>query len=126
MVLATITYLARDPLYDKEKPYATELKFEGAGEAESMNYIFEKRRVEVNPVGPEHKHDLDTHGFCVVRASTRLDVSLALQSPSEVEDEYTEQLAEILLTTFPEYRRVESIDFVASITRSLQSTFLAN
>lgn len=114
MVSSNITYLARSPLYKKEKPYATELKIEGAEDFPNMNYVFATETMDMHAIEADHKHDMASTGFCVIKANTILDPQLALETPDAVEDMYTTELARLLSERFPEYTRIEPIDFVVS------------
>jgi hypothetical protein len=125
MAASTVTYLSQDELYRTEKPFATELKFEGPGEIPSTNYLLSKQPVIIRQIGPSDCHDIDIHGFCVMQADIALDADDALHRPTTVEAAYTRELATFLTKKLPQYTRIEPIDFVVSLNHKPSHIWLA-
>lgn len=114
MVLTSLKYLARDKLYEVEKPYSAEFEVEDDDGARKSNYVIIEKSLEVQPIERWHKFDLDTNGFCTITAETSLSATDALNEPESVETDYLAQLKVILAQHFPEYSRLEAFEFVVS------------
>jgi hypothetical protein len=113
MVSTTIKYLARDDLYKKEKPYSAEFEFEESAGVRKSNYTLTTESVDIQAIDPlKHSFDLNTHGFCVLRAKTKLDSEDTLLRPEAVEDAYFREVIAILHSNFQEYKRIEPFEFV--------------
>jgi hypothetical protein len=112
MVSTTLQYLARNELYDTEKPYSADFEIEEHGGIKRSNYLLSTEPVSVNAIGPLDKFDLDTHGFCTINAKTNLSVHDALTQPEAVEAAYFDEIEVILHKRFPEYSRLEGMEFV--------------
>lgn len=122
MVETTLLYLARDKLYDVEKPFSAEFTIEEAEGVQKTNYILSEVPVTIQAISPSatgvhssNRFRLDVNGFCVFEDTTHLDVKAALERSGAAEAEYLEELKVILRKRFPEYTRVEALEFVASI-----------
>ena len=120
----TIQYLARNELYETEKPYAADFEVNEQTGAQKTNHIFLAQRVWINTIEAPDDFDIDTHGFCVIKAKTNLKPEAALKNPREVEAAYMNEVKAILHRRFPEYSRLEGIDFVVSARASLQPLYL--
>lgn len=114
MVNTTIQYLARNELYDTEKPYSAEFEIEEYGDVKRSNYIQSTEQVLVQAIGPDDNFCLDTHGFCTINAETHLNVDDALTRPQVVETAYFDEIKAILHERLPEYSRLEAMEFVVS------------
>ena len=112
MTDTTIQYLARDPLFQTEKPYRAEFDIEETSNIKSTNHIFAAHAVKVGSVKDHKKFELHKHGFCILEATTTLDVQAALDDPDTVEASYLQQVEGILMQKFPEYKRLEPLEFV--------------
>ena len=112
MVSTTIQYLARDGLYDTEKPYSADFEIEGPGRDKISNYILSTERVSIHAIGPSDRFDLDTHGFCTINAKTNLSIHDALTQPEALENAYFDEIETLLHERFPQYSRWEGIEFV--------------
>lgn len=125
MVNTRVQYLARDKLYEREKPYSAEFEIEERNGICKTNYILSSQPVSVQAIKPTDKFDLDTHGFCVINASTNLGIYDALTRPQDVESAYIQQLETILHQHFPHYRRLEGIELVVcSLTTNIQALLM--
>ncbi|KAF2228148.1 putative CmcJ-like methyltransferase [Elsinoe ampelina] len=112
MPIFTLIYLARDALWKQEKPFYIESDPVEGLNGPRTNYILEQHDVEIMPIRPSDSFDLDVHGFSVLKENTELDLPTALSDPEQIEEAYTDQVAAILRRRFPQYRRLERIDFV--------------
>lgn len=111
MVIALLRYLARDELQKKEKSYAAD--FEVVNHEET-NYIHVDQLVSVAAIKSGDDFQLDTHGFCTIKARTSLKAEDALIRSEEVENAYFAEIEVVLCRHFPEYKRVEPMEFVVS------------
>ena len=112
MINTTIQYLARDELYDTEKPYSADFEIEGNSNNKASNYVLSTESVSIHAMERLNEFDLDTHGFCTINAKTNLSVHDALTQPGAVEAAYFDEIEAILHHRFPEYSRFEGLDFV--------------
>ncbi|KAL8861045.1 MAG: hypothetical protein Q9178_002558 [Gyalolechia marmorata] len=112
MISTTIQYLARDELYDIEKPYSADFEIEERKSIKRSNYILSTEPVSIHAIGSSDHFHLDTHGFCTINAKTSLSVHDALSQPEAVETAYFDEIEAILHDRFPEYSRFEGIEFV--------------
>ncbi|KAJ8109764.1 hypothetical protein ONZ43_g6046 [Nemania bipapillata] len=140
---STISYLARDELWMKEKPYIADFPVpEGAA---LSNQIIAKEPVTIydlrgrskalgdlkgtlrsnncptaslNP--SEYHPTLSSNGFCVISMSSRLTATEALGNPRACEESYFGEITSAMKAQFPEYRRFECIDLTV---RKRDSTF---
>lgn len=119
MVETTLQYLARDEIYKTEKPYSAEFEIPVDTGAQKTNYILTRMPVTVHAIPPTNSFTLDRNGFCVVNEDTQLNTAEALANPETVESAYLQQLAAILARRFPEYTRLEPLEFVVRGTWDL-------
>lgn len=112
MIKTTLQYLARDKLYEIEKPYRAEFDIEETGNVKSTNHIFAIEPVVIHAIQPSDNFELDKNGFCVLDEKISLDVHAALTTPDSVESAYLQELEVILSRRFPEYKRLEPVEFV--------------
>jgi hypothetical protein len=114
MIQTSLQYLARDKLYKIEKPYRVEFDIEETGNVKSTNHIFATEPVVIYAIQPSDNFELDQNGFCVLDEKISLDAHAALTTPDSVESAYLQELEVILSRRFPEYKRLEPVEFVAS------------
>jgi hypothetical protein len=114
MINTTLQYLARDKLYETEKPYSAEFEVEEHNGVKKTNYILSAQPVAIHAIQPSDKFSLDTNGFCIINAKTSLQLQDALTRPDAVESAYLNEIEAILCERFPEYSRLEPMEFVAS------------
>jgi hypothetical protein len=112
MVSTNLQYLARNKLYDTEKPYSADFEIEEQDGIRKSNYIISTEPVFVNAIQPSDNFDLNTHGFCIIKAKTNLRVDDALTQPEAVETAYFDEIEAIIHEHFPEYSRLEGMEFV--------------
>ncbi|KAI1123555.1 hypothetical protein F5Y10DRAFT_280843 [Nemania abortiva] len=110
-IKSTISYLARDQLWSREKPYIADFAVpEGAA---LSNQIIKKEHVTI--------YDLrGQNGFCLISVASRLTATEALHDPRACEARYFDEVNAALRGQFPEYRRFECIDLTV---RKREPTF---
>ncbi|KAI9668932.1 MAG: hypothetical protein M1829_005244 [Trizodia sp. TS-e1964] len=59
---------------------------------------------------------MNINGFCILKEDTALTLEQALNGPEEAEQEYHAELERIQHKHFPEYIRLEDLDFVDDYT----------
>jgi hypothetical protein len=109
-----IPYLARSALYEREKPYQTDhtvQRPEGTGFA---NHELEPHPVTVLDMRDRQKPSLDQNGFCIVNAKTTLSAEQADAKRTPAMNNYLGQIERILYREFPEYSRIEVLDWGVS------------
>ncbi len=80
-----IKYMARSPIHQTEKAFSTDFPVDHVEGARSTNLVADDRPVTVHPIqDPEH-WDLDTHGFCIIKAEVHLDLDRVDAHRKEVE-----------------------------------------
>jgi hypothetical protein len=109
-----VHYLARDKLYETEKPYNVEFEPEQGDAVRRSNVIVHKEPMTVHAIQASDEFDIDTNGFCVIDKEIPLDANIALTDPDSVEADYLRELEAILSFRFPEYKRIEPLEFLAS------------
>jgi len=114
MLKTRVRYLARGDLYSREKPYSADFEVDGQNGARKSNFITIDCDVQVTPVTNRDVFDINVNGFCVLKEDTSLTLEDALNRPEEAEPEYQAELERILHKHFPEYKRLEGLDFVVS------------
>lgn len=116
-VRAKISYLSRDELYKREKPYSAEFEIEENETMKNTNYILTELEILIHPISTSNQFTLDNNGFCTIKARTHLDIEAALAQVQSVKESYMTELQEILSKQFPEYRRIEPMECVVSVLR---------
>lgn len=109
-----VRYLARDGLYQREKPYVADFQVNEKNGARKSNFIIQDCDIQVTPTTSQSDFNLDVNGFCILEEDTSLTWEDARDRPEQVELEYQSQLEQILHLHFPAYARLEALDFVAS------------
>ncbi|KAH6982201.1 putative CmcJ-like methyltransferase [Ilyonectria sp. MPI-CAGE-AT-0026] len=107
-----VRYLARDDLYSTEKPYSADFAVDERNGAKRSNIITTDCDVQVRPVASRDVFDMNANGFCILNEVTSLTLEDALDRPEEAELKYHAELEQILHKHFPEYTRLEGLDFV--------------
>ena len=114
MLQTQVRYLARNDLYQREKPYAADFEVNEEYGVKKSNFIIQHCDVQVTPITSQRDFNLDVHGFCILEEDTNLTLEDALDRPKQAELIYQAQLEQILHMHFPVYTRLEALDFVAS------------
>lgn len=110
----SISYLARDPIFEVEKPFDTDVSVEHIPNARASNHENDEQSVTVHPITDPSKWKLDAHEFCLVKAKTSLTAEDALTRKREVQKDYWYEIEAILHEEFPEYSRIECYDCTVS------------
>ncbi|KAK3379094.1 putative CmcJ-like methyltransferase [Lasiosphaeria ovina] len=106
----TIQYISRDPLYQVEKAYSADFVPDN-GET-PLNHIFDLQPIHVKDIVSPQEFELDVHGFCLLKAKTMLSAEDALTNQSSVEMDYINEIEALLYLKFPEYKRIEAMNFI--------------
>jgi hypothetical protein len=118
-VFATIAYIADDPLYNVEKPYACLFPVDDTPGAKSSNHVFDRVQTLIKDVREYNDHGLDTSGFTFVKCETALKVE-DFDSYDTVRDRYFPELRLLLHRLFPQYSEIIYMDHNVG-TLSLQT-----
>ena len=88
-VQSTISYLARDKLWDTEKPYIADFPLDAIKGAKITNQIIQKHLATIHDVrGSQRTFTLEKNSFCFLKAKTSLTADTALENPKEYEKSY--------------------------------------
>lgn len=110
----SISYLAQDPIFDKEKPFDTDVPVDHIPGARASNHSNDERDVTVIPITDPAEWDLEKHGFCFMKAKTGLKAEDALTRKKEVQQDYWYEIEALLHEKFPFYSRIECYDCTVS------------
>ena len=116
-VHTTFPYLARDAIYQKEKPYATDFILEDSDVA-LTNHVFDFMNLVVRDAQPQRdSFSLQKNGFCFLKAMTSLS-NENVGDEHFLEKTYFDEIEEVLHDKFPEYTRIECLDYQVSLSRN--------
>ncbi|KAF7503085.1 hypothetical protein GJ744_004332 [Endocarpon pusillum] len=104
-------YLARNERYNKEKPFGADFPVDRCEGGQCANHIFDNQAVTVHNMRGGEQPVLDRHGFCLVHAQTSLTAAEASNSRTPPMERYLGEIERILYEKFPEYLRIEIMDF---------------
>lgn len=111
-VETSIAYLARDELFLKEKPYGADFPVDHFEGAKLTNNNFHSVPVVIRDArGRENTFTLEKNGFCFLQAKTSLTAEDASNDTTPIMAKYLEEIEKILYKSFPEYARIEIMDF---------------
>lgn len=111
-----IRYIKRTPILTAEKGYSTDFPVDHVPGAKETNQESDMRPVTVTPITDPSTWDIDTHGFCFMRAQTKLDSRGAFERRQEEQGPYWEEMIELLHRRFPgRWGRIEAFDFTVSV-----------
>lgn len=117
-----IAYLARDGLFLKEKPYGADFPVDHFKGAKLANHTFEQVPVVVRDArGRENTFTLERNGFCFLQAKTSLTAEGASNEKTPSMARYLEEIERILYKSFPEYARIEVMDFQVRLVPRFKS-----
>ncbi len=124
----SISYLAQDPIFEREKPFDTDVPVDHIAGARASNHRNDERDVTVDPVTDPTEWDLEKHGFCFIKAKTELSAEDALTRKREVQKDYWYEIEALLHEHFPQYSRIECYDctVLCLLVRSLDVALLLN
>jgi len=106
----SISYLARDSIFDKEKPFDTDVPVDHIPHARASNHSNDEQNVAVFPITDSTEWDLEKHGFCFIKAKTTLTAQDAFTRKREVQKGYWFEIEALLHERFPQYSRIECFD----------------
>lgn len=110
-VHANIPYLARDNLFSTEKPFGADFLVDHMKGSQIANHILEKSSVTIHDIRYARKPTLEANGFCFLKAITKLKAEDATDEENIATKQYLQDVQRILYENFPEYCRVEVMDF---------------
>ncbi|KAF8851463.1 hypothetical protein BDZ45DRAFT_149524 [Acephala macrosclerotiorum] len=105
-----LPYLARDAVYENEKPYTTDFLVSGIPQAKATNHLITFQRTIIQDVREfgTTQFSLQENGFCFLHEPTCLTSETA--DETQCARKYYGEIKAILERHFPEYERVESLD----------------
>lgn len=107
-----MTFLKRDELYQSEKPYATDFPVDDIEGARMTNHMFDTHPIIFYDAKMiKEPFALDRNGFCFIKAKTSLRAEDATPERTELMEQYTQEIADILKDRFPQYQEIKSMDF---------------
>lgn len=103
-------YLARDPLYQKERPYVTDFAITDSANGKASNHVFEFTNLVVHDAqAVRSQFSLRENGFCFLREPTTLTTTNA-HDVNYIEEQYYTEIEDVLHRNFPAYARLECLD----------------
>lgn len=111
-----MTFLARDEIYEKEKPYQAGFLVDDIEGAEMTNH-----KLDVHPVTfydartAEKPFTLDRNGFCYIKGETSLKAEDATSERTEPMVNHLQEIIDILKRKFPQYNEIAPMDFQVRI-----------
>ncbi|KAH0387975.1 hypothetical protein KCU92_g1201, partial [Aureobasidium melanogenum] len=106
---AFLSYLARDKIYKQEKSFSTDFPVDHIPGARGTNGTGDERLVTMRDIRQCPDIKLDTAGFCLVNFHSRFSAD-DLVYDEEAKFGYWKEIQQLILSTFPEYKRVECHD----------------
>lgn len=110
-----LDYVARTQVLEKEKCFDTDFVVDWIEGARRSNLVFEPKNATVTPIRDPDKFDIDTNGFCIVKAKTNLTVEDAFEKKQETKKAYWYEIEALVHAKFPRYSRIESYDSTAGL-----------
>jgi hypothetical protein len=117
-------YSARSEIFTTEKAFQTDYSVDHVPGARGTNHENDVQEVTVSQITNLDQWDLDTHGFCIIKAETSLrskdafSRKEAFEGPGareEAEKKYWYKIEAILHEKFPEYSRIENYNCTVSL-----------
>jgi hypothetical protein len=104
-------YLARHEIFDREKPFGADFPVDHFQGGQLANHIYDNQAITVHDIRRGKPPALDLNGFCFIRAPTSLRAAEATNLRSPPVEKYLGEIERILYEAFPEYSRIEIMDF---------------
>ncbi|KAK0730145.1 hypothetical protein B0H67DRAFT_560930 [Lasiosphaeris hirsuta] len=106
-----LPYLARSPLFQTEKPYATVFDVSGNPAATATNHVIELNEHDVVNARhlPEGTFSLEANGFEFLRRPNCLDASTAYDQDL-VNTRFRQEMKDVLRSRFPQYTSIIYLD----------------
>jgi hypothetical protein len=111
----SIRYLARSPIFEKEKAFSTDFPVDHVEGARRTNNEADDRLVTVAEIKNSSQWKLDVHGFCLLHADTHLDRKDVYTKKKEIQNAYWYEIEAILHENFPQYSRIEGFDLTVCV-----------
>lgn len=111
-----VRYLARSPIFEKEKAFSTDFPVDHVKGAEQTNHEADHRPMTVAAIADPSHWKLDVHGFCILHAETHLDPHDVYTKKREVQDAYWYEIEAILHKHLSQYSRIECFDLTVRAT----------
>lgn len=106
-----LPYLAKDEIYTKEKPFGADFPVDRFQGSQLANHVFDNKQVIIHDVRNAKSTSLEINGFCFLKAETSLKATEATNTKTEAVEAYLAEVERILYNKFPEYSRIEVMDF---------------
>ena len=113
-------YLARNKLYHTKKPYSAEFKNKEYSKYKIFNYILSIETVYIYMLKLLNNYNLNIYGFYIIKVKINLNVYNTLIYPEAVKKVYFNKIGAIFRARFPEYSRLEGIEFIVRILITLE------
>lgn len=110
-IQTSLPYLARDKLYDVEKPFGADFPVDRFDGGTLANHKFDSHPVVIHDVRGSYEMTLEENGFRFIKASTLLTAADATNARTPAVDRYLNEIEVLLYAEFPEYERIEIMDF---------------
>lgn len=107
-------YLTRNKRYNKKKPFKADFPVDRFEDEQFANHIFNNQAVTVHNLRGGEQPLLDRHNFCLIHRPTSLTTADASNSLTPPVEKYLGEIKKILYDEFPEYSRIEIMDFQVS------------
>lgn len=119
MFQTQMAYLARSKIFEIEKAFDTDYPVDHVPGARKTNHENDTRQVDVNNMTDMNHWDLDTHGFCILKAQTspRCNDTFMDREAYAQKDlremshkDYWTEIEALLHNKFPCYSRIDGYD----------------
>ena len=110
-LVTSIPYLARNELYKREKPYQLDHTVARPDGVDFTNHEFDRYSVTVEDLRHGPKPLIEQNGFCIVNAKTTLSADHASNERTPAMTKYLDEIEKLLYRQFPEYSRIEVLDW---------------
>src|SRR6187402_3540278 len=111
-ITSHMTFLSRNELYQKEKPYSADFPVDDIEGAKINNHTYDVLPITLHDARvATQSFTLDREGFCYIKAKTTLHAEDATNERTEVMDLYTKELINVIRKNFPQYHDIKFMDF---------------
>lgn len=110
-----LSYLARDELYEKEKSFSTDFAVDHIPGARATNGKTDERLVSMHDIHTSKDITFDTAGFCLANFHSQFSADDLVNNGEEAKLGYWKEIQQLILSTFPEYQKVECYDLTVRI-----------
>jgi hypothetical protein len=115
-----LVHIARDPLYETEKPYAADFSV-----PKGSNHVFDVKSVVIKDVrSSENNFTLDKNGFCLLESPTSVTFeSLGSKGSDSSILSYYQEMESLVLKRFPEFSKVVVLEHQVPIPKKVNARF---